>query len=301
MKILVTGSTGLIGRALISLLATKGQTIVRMTRTRPREERSAVYWNPSQGMIDSASIEGIDAAVHLAGENIGAKRWTKQRKAEIRDSRLMGTRLLSETLAKLRCPPKVMVSGSAMGYYGNRGDELLTEESSPGRGFLSELCREWEVATEPAGQAGIRVVHLRTGFVLSPKGGGLARMLLPFRLGLGGRIGDGSQFMSWISIDDLTASIHHALLTETLSGPVNAVAPQAATNREFTRMLGSVLGRPTLFPVPAIVARLALGELADELLLASTRVSPMKLLRTGFQFLHPELEAALRHVLGRAG
>jgi uncharacterized protein (TIGR01777 family) len=246
--------------------------------------------------IDVSALEGIDAVVHLAGENIAA-RWTATQKAKIRDSRVRGTQLLCETLARLSSPPQVLVSASAIGYYGDRGEEILTEESPPGRGFLPEVCRAWEAATEAAKQRGMRVVILRLGMVLSAAGGALAKMLPPFRLGLGGMVGSGRQYMSWIALDDVVGTIQHAIVTDALQGPTNAVAPQAVTNQEFTRTLGKALGRPTLLPLPAFAARLMFGEMADELLLASTRVQPTKLLGSGYRFRYPELEDALRHVL----
>jgi hypothetical protein len=238
--------------------------------------------------------------VHLAGENIAAGRWTVEKKARIRDSRVKGTKTLCEALAQLSQPPKVLVSASAIGYYGDRGAELLWENSALGTGFLAEVCQAWEEATRPAMEKGIRVVLLRIGVVLSPAGGALAKMLLPFKLGLGGIIGSGKQYMSWIALDDVVGTIDHVLITDTLQGPVNAVAPHPVTNSEFTKTLRRVLRRPTLFPMPAFAARLAFGEMADELLLASTRVEPKRLIATEYRFRYPELEDALRHLLGRA-
>jgi uncharacterized protein (TIGR01777 family) len=243
-------------------------------------------------------LQGVDAAVHLAGESI-AQRWTSERKARILKSRARGTRLLSESFARLTQPLRVLLCASAIGYYGNRGEEVLTEESPSGSGFLAEVCREWEAACESAVRKGIRVVNLRFGVVLSPTGGMLGRMLFPFRLGLGGRIGSGKQYMSWIAIDDLVGIILHALACDELIGPVNAVAPNPVTNFEFTKTLGRVLRRPTVFPVPSWAARLALGEMADDLLLASARVEPARLASSGYVFHYPELEGALRHVLGK--
>jgi uncharacterized protein (TIGR01777 family) len=234
--------------------------------------------------------------VHLAGENI-AERWTPAKKVQIRDSRVKGTELLSKTLAGLSSPPAVLVSASAVGYYGDRGEEPLTDDSAPGRGFLAEVCQAWEAATEPARERGIRVVRLRLGVVLSAAGGALAKMLPPFRLGLGGRLGSGRQYVSWIALGDVVGSIQHAIVTGGLQGATNAVAPRAVTNQEFTKTLGKVLARPTAIPLPAFAARLMFGEMADELLLASARVQPAKLLASGYQFRHPELEAALRHLL----
>jgi len=299
MKVLVSGSSGLVGSALAPFLTGSGHQVVRLVRSQPRDEASEVRWDPEAGAIDKAGLGAVDAAVHLAGESIAAGRWTAARKVRILESRVKGTRLLAETLAGLKQRPKVFVSASAVGYYGDRGEETLTEESGPGSAYLSEVCRQWEAAAEPAAASGIRVVNLRFGIVLSAAGGALPRLLTPFRLGLGGRLGSGKQFMSWIAIDDVVGAIVHALMTEALRGPANAVAPQPVTNREFTKTLGRVLGRPTLFPMPACAARLAFGEMADELLLASQRVEPARLLASGYQFRFPHLEGALRHLLGR--
>ena len=297
MKILVSGSTGLVGSALVPFLLTGGHQVARLVRSQPTAG-GEVPWDPAAGRLEATNLEGLDAVVHLAGERITG-RWTAAKKARIRSSRVQGTRLLAEALAGMKQPPKTLVCASAIGYYGHRGDELLREESPPGAGFLAEVCREWEAAARPAAEKGLRVVHLRIGVVLSAAGGALARMLTPFKLGLGGRIGPGSQFMSWIAIEDLTGAIHHALANESLRGPVNAVAPRAITNREFTKTLGRVLGRPTIFPMPAFAARLAFGQMADELLLASARVEPTRLIASGYKFRTPELEAALRHLLGK--
>jgi uncharacterized protein (TIGR01777 family) len=251
------------------------------------------------GSIDQARLEGLDGVVHLAGESIATGRWTAEKKARIRDSRVKGTRLLCESLARLDQPPRVLVSASAIGYYGDRGDEILHEDSASGSGFLAEVCHMWEAATEAASQRNIRVVNLRIGVVLSAMGGALATMLFPFRMGLGGIIGSGRQFMSWIALDDLLGSIAYALRTDTIRGPVNAVAPHPVTNREFTKTLGRVLARPTLLPMPAFAARLAFGEMADELLLSSARVEPARLSAAGYDFRYPTLEGGLRHLLGR--
>jgi uncharacterized protein (TIGR01777 family) len=297
MHILVTGSTGLIGSALIPSLTADGHEVTRLLRSQPKPGEKAISWEPEAGRLDPKGLEGIDAVVHLAGENI-AERWTAQKKTRIRDSRVKGTRLLSDTLARLEMPPKVLVCASAIGYYGDRGEELLTEASSPGRGFLAEVCQAWEEAAEPARRKGIGVVHLRFGMILSAAGGALAKMLPPFRLGIGGALGSGRQYISWIAIDDVIGAVHHALVSAGMSGPTNTVAPQAVTNQEFTRVLGKVLGRPTVLPMPAFAARLMFGEMADEVLLASARVQPTKLLSTGYVFRYPDLEPALRHVLG---
>jgi uncharacterized protein (TIGR01777 family) len=296
MNILVTGASGLIGTALGPSLTSRGHEVTRLVRGQSPSEGKSARWDPMAGSIDASALAGVDAVVHLAGENI-AERWTAAKKARIRDSRVKGTQLLCETLTRLPSPPKVLVSASAIGYYGDRGEETLTDDSPPGRGFLPEVCRAWEAAAEPARQQGIRVVHLRLGVVLSAAGGALAKMLPLFRLGLGGVLGSGRQYMSWIALDDVVGAIQHAIVTDALQGPTNAVAPNAVTNQEFTKTLGKVLGRPTAIPLPAFGARLMFGEMADELLLASARVQPTKLLASGYQFRYPELEDALRHVL----
>jgi uncharacterized protein len=298
MNILVTGASGLIGTALVSSLASSGHEVTRLVRGQPTSEGKTARWDPMAGTIETGAIEGVDAVVHLAGENI-AERWTSAKKAKIRDSRVKGTQLLCETLTRLSSPPKTLVSASAVGYYGDRGDVILTEDSPPGQGFLSEVCRAWEAATEPARQHGIRVVQLRLGVVLSAHGGALAKLLPPFRLGLGGMLGSGQHYMSWIALDDAVGAIQHAIATDALQGPTNAAAPRAVTNQEFTKTLGKVLGRPTAIPLPAFAARLMFGEMADEVLLASARIQPTKLVASGYQFRYPELEGALRHVLAR--
>jgi uncharacterized protein (TIGR01777 family) len=294
MKVLVSGSTGLIGQALIPLLVESGHEVTRLVRGRAKPAQTEVQWDPVAGTLAHQGLEGLDAVVHLAGENV-AGRWTKAKKARIRESRVNGTRLVAEALTRLDQPPRVLVSASAIGYYGDRGEEVLTEQSTPGLAFLSDVCQQWEAAAELAARAGIRVVSLRIGFVLSRQGGGLAQMLTPFKLGLGGRIGSGRQYMSWIAIDDLVSIMLFALTHEDLKGPVNAVAPNPVTNLVFTKTLGRVLHRPTIFPVPAFAARLAFGQMADELLLASARVEPAALLKAGYQFRFHTLEPALRH------
>ena len=299
MRILLTGSSGLIGQALLTFLTADGHKVVRLTRSTHASGRH-VTWNPAAGIIDADDLEDFDAVVHLAGETI-VGRWTPQKKARILESRVKGTQLLCESLAHLRSRPIVLVSASAVGYYGDRGDEVLDEDSSAGSLFLSEVTKAWEAATEAASRHGIRVVNLRIGFVLSKAGGGLATMLLPFKLGMGGRVGSGRQYLSWIAIDDLVGAVSHAILSDGLRGPVNAVAPHSVTNREFTKTLGRVLWRPTIFPLPAFAAHMVFGELADNLLLASARVEPARLLATGYEFRFPELKSALRHVLGKPG
>ena len=286
MKIAITGSTGLVGSALVPLLTNSGHDVVRLAR--PAD------WDPSADTVQSSAIHGAEAIVHLAGENIAAGRWTTVRKTLIRDSRVKGTKLIADAITKMERPPQVLVSASAIGYYGDRGAEILREDSAPGQGFLPDVCRQWEAATDAATRKGIRVVHLRTGIVLSAKGGALAQMLLPFKLGVGGKVGSGKQYWSWISLDDLCSAILHCIQAGGLHGPVNVVSPSPVTNREFTKELGRALHRPTIFQVPAIAARLAFGEMADALLLASARVEPAKLLATRFMFGHRDLGAAFR-------
>lgn len=296
MEILVSGSTGLIGGALVELLAQKGHRVKRLVRSNNSGDENEICWNIAEKVLDEKALDGLDAVVHLAGENI-ASRWTSAQKHRIRDSRIQSTRLLSETLARMSAPPKVLVCASAIGYYGDRGEEILNEESDSGSGFLAEVCREWEAATHPATAKGIRVVNVRIGVVLSNRGGALAKMLMPFKIGLGGIIGNGRQYWSWICLEDVAGAIFHAITSETLRGPVNLVSPKPATNREFTKILGKVLARPTIFPLPAFAARIALGEMADELLLASIRVEAKKLIETDYGFLYPHLQMCLRNLL----
>ena len=289
MRVLVSGSTGLIGSQLVPMLANRGHTVVRLVRRAPAAGEEEVRWDPATGVLDGQDLQGIDAAVHLAGESI-TRRWTPARKRRLRDSRIDGTRLLCETLARLDPLPKVLVSMSAVGYYGDRGGEELTEESPPGSGFLAEVGSDWEGATGAAAGCGIRVVLTRLGVVLTPRGGALARMLPAFRLGLGGRLGSGDQFISWISLEDALRGIFFALETGSISGPVNLAAPAPVTNRAFTAALARALRRPALFPVPAVLLELVLGEMARELLLASTRARPRALLESGFTFRHTDID-----------
>ncbi len=298
MDVLVSGSTGLIGTALGRALAERGHRVVRLVRS-GGGGAGAVRWDPSAGTIEAERLEGIDAVVHLAGESIAEGRWTAQKKNRILESRRQGTGLLARTIAGLRTPPQVMVSTSAVGYYGDRGNELLSETSPPGDLFLSRVCVEWEKAADPAREGGIRVVHPRIGIVLSTEGGALKTTLPIFKLGLGGKIGSGRQYWPWITLDDVVGAMIHAIDDESLSGPVNVGAPDPSTNAEFTKVLGRVLNRPTVFPLPAPVARLMLGEVADELLLPSARMEPAKLKETGYEYRHPELEGAFRHLLNR--
>ncbi len=297
MIIAVTGSSGLVGSALCAALETEGHLVRPLVRRPVRERAHEIRWDPAAGMIDATELADVDAVVHLAGENLAARRWSPSFKQEIRDSRIRGTSLLCQTLAGLASKPAVLVSASAVGYYGDRGEEVVDESSPPGHGFLAEVCQAWEAATQPARDANIRVVNLRTGVVLGTVGGALAQMLTPFRLGLGGIVGNGRQYLSWIAIDDLVRAIQFALLAAAVSGPVNAVAPHPVTNREFTKTLGRVLKRPTIMSMPAAAARIAFGEMADEMLLAGARVDPRALSTARFEFHYPQLEPALRHLL----
>jgi len=299
MLVAVTGSTGLIGSALVRRLAAADHRVVRLTRgstsaLAPGER--AARWDPGTGAVEPG-LGGVGAVVHLAGESVAGGRWTEARKRRIRESRVGATRRLCETLAREPDPPRTLVAASAIGFYGHRGEEVLREESPPGAGFLPDLCREWEAAAEPAIRRGIRVVHIRFGVVLSREGGALAAMLPLFRLGLGGPVGSGAQWLSWIGMDDALDAVLHAIRTESLVGPVNLVAPAPATNRDFARTLARVLRRPALVPLPAFAARALFGEMADELLLASARVVPARLTATGYAFREPALEGALRRVL----
>jgi uncharacterized protein (TIGR01777 family) len=296
LNILITGSSGLIGSELCAFFKKDGHRILRLVRRTPLAA-DEIRWDPSSATLDKSAIEGLDAVVHLAGENIAGGRWTAKKRLRIRESRVQGTRLLAQALAHLFDPPKVFISASAVGYYGDRGEEQLNEENSPGKGFLSEICREWEKATEPAAMRGIRVVIPRIGMVLSSAGGALALMLPLFRSGMGARIGNGRQYMSWIAIDDLVGIINHAVIQESLQGPVNVVSPNPETNLAFTQTLGRVLSRPAIFALPAFAVRLALGEMADELLLASSNVVPAKVLQSGYAYAFPKLESALHHLL----
>lgn len=299
MDIAITGSTGLIGEALRASLLADGHRVVRVVR-RAATGADEIGWDPAAGRLDPADLAGLDAVVHLAGEGIAEKRWTAAQKERILTSRTAGTGLVARALADVGADgPKVLVSGSAIGWYGDRGDEVLTEASGPGTGFLADVCRQWEAATGPASDAGARVVHLRTGIVLDPQGGVLAKQLPLFRIGLGGRIGGGHQYMSWIAIDDEVGAIQH-LLDQDVEGPVNLTAPKPVTNREFTKALGGSLHRPALLPVPGFGPKLLFGgDLVDELLLASQRVLPERLVASGFTPAHDELGPYLETLLAR--
>jgi hypothetical protein len=298
MRVLVSGSSGLVGQTLLPHLAAEGHEVVRLVRRPPPLGPLEIAWDPVAGRIDAAALDGIDAAVHLSGESIAAGRWTDSRKQLLRDSRIGSTRLLAESLARAARKPRVLVVASATGYYGNRGDAALEESAAPGDGFVSGLCRDWEAAAAPAAQAGIRVANLRIGVVLSAAGGALPALLPLFRLGLGGPLGTGRQYFPWIALDDLVRVVDFVLGNDALHGAVNATAPTQVTNAEFTRALARALRRPAVLVVPAFVLRLVLGPFADEGLLASQRVVPRRLLGAGFAFRHPDLEGALRHALG---
>jgi uncharacterized protein (TIGR01777 family) len=297
MKILVSGSHGLVGKALVRSLTDDGHEVIRLVRGEHALGSPEIGWQPQQGRIDVEHLEGIHAVVHLAGESIASGRWSAEKKKAIRESRVKGTALLSNALAQLSRPPSVFLSASAIGYYGDRGDELLTEESAPGNDFLAGVCKEWEASTRPAVEKGIRAVFTRFGIILDPNGGALGKMLPPFRMGVGGRVGDGKQWMSWIALDDVVNGLKFLIEGESIKGPVNFVAPKPVRNAEFTKTLGRVLSRPTFFPIPAFGVRLAFGEMADALLLSSQRVDPSVLEDKGFMFSWPTLEPALRYLL----
>lgn len=294
MRILISGAGGTVGRALAPALAAGGHTVSRLVRSRPRDAQE-FRWDPSAGILDPAAIPSCDAVIHLAGASIAAARWSASRKTEIMESRRAGTRLIATAIARAASPPRVFICASAVGYYGNRADEILTEGSAPGAGFLAAVVRAWEV--EAALATSTRVVSLRLGVVLTRSGGALPRMALPFRLGLGGPIGGGRQWMSWIALEDLVRVFLFALARSDLSGPVNAVSPLPVTQREFSRLLGRVLGRPGFLPAPGWLIRMVLGEMGRELLLYGQRVSPGRLLSAGFEFEHGELETHLRRIL----
>jgi uncharacterized protein (TIGR01777 family) len=295
-NVLISGASGFVGTHLTKFLLEKGYKVKKLTRSLQDNTDDQIHWNPERGEIDIEALKDLDAVVHLAGENI-AGRWTEKKKAKIEESRVEGTELLSESLAKLNVKPEVLIAASAIGIYGNRGDEVLTEESASGEGFLADVGIKWENATKSAQEAGIRVCNPRIGLVLGMDGGALQKMLMPFKLGLGGKIGEGKQYWSWIAIDDLVEIVYYLLNNKDLEGPVNAVSPNPATNNEFTSALGRALNRPTIFPLPAFVARGLLGEMADETMLSSTRVKPQKLLDSGYKFKYPELEQALNSIL----
>ncbi len=300
LTILISGASGLLGSALIPFLTTGGHRVRQLVRREPDKAKGEIRWDPSRGRLDLDEKDRIDAVIHLSGENIGQGRWTPVKKKRIIDSRVNSTRLIARTLSKMKHPPKVFLCASAIGFYGNRDDTVLEESHPAGTDFISEVCRMWEDSTEAAASAGIRTVQLRIGIVLSPAGGALGKLLLPFQMGIGGKIGTGRQYMSWISIDDTIGAIHHALFEKTISGPVNLVSPNPATNLEFTQKLAHVLSRPSVFTVPEIAIKTFFGEMGRETILSSTRVRPGVLSETGYLFRHPDLEGALRHLLGKS-
>ena len=295
-RILVSGVSGPIGTALLPSLQTRGYDVVRLVRG-PAKNGAQISWDPARPLAPDA-VSGFDAVIHLAGESIAA-RWTPAKKAQIHDSRVLGTAHLAQALAEAADKPHVFVCSSAIGYYGDRGEEVLRENSGPGTGFLPDVCRKWEEATQPAAAAGIRTVQMRTGVVLSRRGGALGKMLTPFKMGVGGRIGDGRQWMSWIDVQDMVGAIHHILKTDLLHGPVNMVAPRPVTNAEFTKILAGVLGRPAIFPLPAFAVKLAFGEMGETVLLGSQRVEPSQLVASGYPFRFRDLRASLENVLSQ--
>lgn len=303
MKVLVTGSTGLVGTELVVYLEKKGCQVSRLVRHRGNFSEPQIAWNPDQGKLNPNDLEGFDVVVHLAGENIASGRWTEEKKKKIRDSRVLGTRLLSETLAKLNHPPSTLICASAIGYYGDRQDEVLTEVSAKGKGFLADTCKQWEESTAAAHAAGIRVINTRFGIILSPKGGALKAMYWPFKLGLAGELGNGKQYMSWIVLQDVIQAIHHVMLHPELRGPVNVVAPEPVTNAVFTDAMRKTLiwGMLPMHywtpPAPALAVKGLLGQMGDELLLGSTRVLPVQLQESGFHFEFSQLKPALEHIL----
>jgi len=297
-RVLVSGVSGPIGAALLPSLKANGAVVVRLTRGKSPSspvDDATIAWDPEKPIAPDMVSE-FDAVIHLAGESI-IGRWTDAKKKAIRDSRVVGTTNLARALASAKEKPRVFICSSAIGYYGDRGEEILREESAPGRGFLPDVCKEWEAATRVASEAGIRTAQIRTGIVLSPKGGALGSMLTPFKLGLGGRVGDGRQWMSWIDVQDMVGAIHHILKNDLLQGPVNMVAPKPVTNAEFTKTLASVLSRPAIFPVPRFAVKLAFGEMGETVLLGSQRVEPTQLVTSGYPFRFRELRASLENVI----
>ncbi len=295
--IAISGASGLVGTQLTKLLTSSGSTVRPMLRKGNTGIPNSILWDPAKGVVDPQQLNGVDTIIHLAGENIAGGRWTTAIKERIRSSRVDGTRNLVQSLAKAPTQPRTLLCASAIGFYGERGDEIMTESSPAGTGFLADVCKAWEHEAMAAAAFGIRVVCIRIGVVMSPKGGALAKMLLPFKLGLGGVVGSGKQYWSWVGLNDLVRIIAFCAKTEAVHGPVNAVSPNALTNYDFTKTVGSVLHRPTLFPLPAFAARLVLGEMADDLLLSSIRVAPKALQQQGFQFEQPDLKSCLEHEL----
>jgi len=296
MKVLITGASGFIGSALQRLLRENGHDLLLVSRSEPRDA-SWVQWSVEDGFTDPTKLEGIDAVIHLAGESISGLRWTDEKKKAIRNSRVLGTRNIVDTISELERRPSVLIAASAVGFYGDRGDEILTETSKSGKTFLADVCREWEAESRRAEDSGVRTVLLRTGLVMSKEGGALGTMLLPFKMGLGGVIGDGKQWMSWISLDDHIRVITTALENENIRGAVNSVSPEPVTNEEFTKIMGEVLYRPTFIPVPEFAVHLMLGEMGEELLLNSERAVPKRLTDLGFEFKFPDLKKAIENAV----
>ncbi|MEZ6122851.1 MAG: TIGR01777 family oxidoreductase [Planctomycetaceae bacterium] len=296
----MSGATGLVGSQVTSVLKQQGCSVVAISRGSGSYDET-IRWDPKTGLTNPGRLESVDAVIHLAGENIASGRWTDSLKQKIRSSRVQGTRSIVQSMAAIQKRPRVFICASAIGYYGDRGERLLDESASPGDDFLADVCREWEAEADAAEQLGIRVVKVRIGVVLSPRGGALKKMLLPFKLGLGGNVGSGQQYWSWIGLHDLGRIFQFCLNNDSVSGPVNAVSPQSLTNAEFTKAVGSVLHRPTFIPMPAFAAKLVLGEMAEALLLSSTRVEPRKLLAAGFSFDHPDLTDCLNFELNAVG
>lgn len=298
MTILISGASGVIGSALVPFLTTGGHRVIRLVRRKPAEDRDELFWDPLKGELNLGHLDRIDAVIHLSGEHIGKGRWTSEKKRIIVESRTKSTRLISQAISNLEKPPRVFLCASAIGFYGDRGDECLAEAECTGDDFISSVCHQWEVATGPAQAKGIRTALLRFGVVLTPLGGTLERLLLPYKLGLGGKIGTGDQYISWIGMDDSIAAMHHALVHESIEGPVNVVAPEPVTHAQFTKILGGVLSRPTIFTIPSIAVKAAFGQMGNEVLLASCRVVPEKLTATGYSFRTPTLQETLKHALG---
>lgn len=301
MKILIAGASGFIGEELIPFLIQAGHEVKKLVRKGSRVPFDGIRWDPEKGLFNEAEIEGFDAIINLAGDNISKGRWTEKKKKAILESRIKATRTLASAILRIKKPPQVFINASAVGYYGSRGDTLLTEDSPSGTGFLAHVCEEWEAAARPIASKNVRLVYTRFGAILSPKGGALAKMLTPFKLGLGGIIGSGDQYMSWITLDEVLGVIYYILKTDSLDGPVNVVSPNPVTNHTFTKTLGKVLSRPTILSMPATIARLAFGEMADELLLSSQRASSAKLVNSGYQFCQPDLERSLQQMLREKG
>lgn len=299
LRILITGSSGLIGSALKPYLTAMGHQVICLVRQDSDPQFDRILWDPENNLIDVKYLEHLDAVIHLAGENLNGRRWNKKYKSKIYNSRVKGTNLLASTLKQLKHPPKVLITASAIGFYGNRHGEVVTEESLGGVGFLANLTKDWELETEQVRARGIRLVNLRFGVVLTPAGEALAKMLLPFQMGLGGTVGRGEQSLSWVAIDDVLGAIYHGISCKELDGPVNVVAPEPCTNQKLTKTLGAVLKRPTFFRIPKLILRILYGEVVNETLFVSTSAKPVKLQNTGYEFRFPKLEPALRHILGK--